>query len=272
MEEYKAVLCHHGILGQRWGVRRFQNSDGSLTTAGAKRYQTAKDKKLNRHDKAAAASRRDAENLRKHGYKEEADAVEKVARKQQEKADAKRAKQKYKDDEFMKGYNTGEKGEAVAAVMGAAVGAGISGLKSYQTGRSKTSAILHAIGGAALGSIAGSTIKYGRDEFKKSEEYLAGKEAKRQQKNANHNIAYKENPKNAAKIAKREAEIKAQTEKFERDKAKYNQAAYEHGYSKGFIDYVTKQTGGFHQIDDPELIELMEMDYKEETGRSSRRK
>lgn len=31
-------LYHHGILGQKWGVRRFQNYDGSLTEAGRKRY------------------------------------------------------------------------------------------------------------------------------------------------------------------------------------------------------------------------------------------
>lgn len=32
------VLKHHGIKGQKWGVRRFQNKDGSLTSAGYKRY------------------------------------------------------------------------------------------------------------------------------------------------------------------------------------------------------------------------------------------
>lgn len=36
-------LYHHGILGQKWGVRRYQNADGSLTAAGRKRL--AKDLK-----------------------------------------------------------------------------------------------------------------------------------------------------------------------------------------------------------------------------------
>jgi len=31
-------LAHHGIKGQKWGVRRFQNEDGSLTPAGKERY------------------------------------------------------------------------------------------------------------------------------------------------------------------------------------------------------------------------------------------
>lgn len=33
-------LYHHGVKGQKWGVRRYQNKDGSLTTAGKERYYT----------------------------------------------------------------------------------------------------------------------------------------------------------------------------------------------------------------------------------------
>lgn len=40
---YKNYLAHHGILGQKWGVRRFQNEDGSLTPEGRKRYGSNKD-------------------------------------------------------------------------------------------------------------------------------------------------------------------------------------------------------------------------------------
>lgn len=31
-------LAHHGIKGMKWGIRRFQNPDGTLTAAGKKRY------------------------------------------------------------------------------------------------------------------------------------------------------------------------------------------------------------------------------------------
>ena len=36
--EYQNYLAHFGIKGQKWGVRRFQNADGTLTAEGRARY------------------------------------------------------------------------------------------------------------------------------------------------------------------------------------------------------------------------------------------
>ena len=32
------TLTHHGVKGQKWGVRRYQNYDGTLTAKGKERY------------------------------------------------------------------------------------------------------------------------------------------------------------------------------------------------------------------------------------------
>jgi len=49
------VLAHYGVRGMKWGVRRYQNADGTLTSEGAKRYsrdqrENAAKKKENRID------------------------------------------------------------------------------------------------------------------------------------------------------------------------------------------------------------------------------
>ena len=39
-EDNSNELFHHGIKGQKWGVRRYQNEDGTLTDAGKSRYNS----------------------------------------------------------------------------------------------------------------------------------------------------------------------------------------------------------------------------------------
>lgn len=52
MEQYN-VITHSGIKGMKWGVRRYQNEDGSLTEAGKKRYaRDAREKEFNKYDES----------------------------------------------------------------------------------------------------------------------------------------------------------------------------------------------------------------------------
>ena len=57
-----AYLMHHGIKGMHWGVRRYQNEDGTLTNAG-KRRERRQQAKLDRQ------ARKDAAYERKRAYR-----------------------------------------------------------------------------------------------------------------------------------------------------------------------------------------------------------
>ena len=41
-------LYHHGVKGQKWGIRRYQYADGSYTPVGKKRYQINRNTKVKR--------------------------------------------------------------------------------------------------------------------------------------------------------------------------------------------------------------------------------
>lgn len=42
----QTFLAHHGIKGQKWVIRRFQNEDGTLTKAGIERYAEVSSKSI----------------------------------------------------------------------------------------------------------------------------------------------------------------------------------------------------------------------------------
>lgn len=46
-------LYHHGIKGQKWGIRRYQNNDGSYTPSGKKRHRDSNPDNKTKRDKAA---------------------------------------------------------------------------------------------------------------------------------------------------------------------------------------------------------------------------
>lgn len=63
-------LSHHGILGQKWGVRRFQNEDGTLTARGKKRLERKDNRWIKKnatkiHNKAYKKSQREMRKVTK---------------------------------------------------------------------------------------------------------------------------------------------------------------------------------------------------------------
>lgn len=95
-------LTHHGIKGMKWGVRRYQNPDGSLTNAGKKRLfnELKKTEYVKRKSSRNAGYVRDknAENLiRKYADRKDIEQYKKATKKS---SDAFATLDEYADENF----------------------------------------------------------------------------------------------------------------------------------------------------------------------------
>ena len=102
MSQY-GYLAHHGIKGQKWGVRRYQNSNGTLTKAGIARYKVGRVSKFG--DSHILEIRDDMEGVPVYGNKTwQAGRAVSNQRKRLRKEMGKDLKNSYKNKEISKEY------------------------------------------------------------------------------------------------------------------------------------------------------------------------
>lgn len=121
-----AYIAHHGILGQKWGIRRYQNKDGSLTPEGKARAMKGREE------------------------------IEKVIRKGERKSTGKRISSQIVGN-TIKGSLTGG-GLAAGASIGNALGGSLLGAQ-YGIAAGPIGIAAGTVGGGILGATVGGAIR-----------------------------------------------------------------------------------------------------------------
>lgn len=113
-------LYHHGIKGQKWGVRRYQNDDGSLTSAGKQRYGSVGDRVKKAIGNAIEKeANRNAERWMDHAADVNAKRKAKAIAKEHRSEDSRKTNKLRRENEYLqrraKSVRASEKTKAKAA-------------------------------------------------------------------------------------------------------------------------------------------------------------
>lgn len=152
LDEDESVLEHHGILGMKWGVRRYQNKDGSLTPAGRKRYGDDGQPYKQALDQATKNVQSQFTSPNNHyNFKPVELMTDQELRDHLNRLDVER---RYK--EYLESYRPKPKEPMAIKVLKAVGGVAAEGAKG--AGKELTKNVLYYLGSTAVNKIAGYNI------------------------------------------------------------------------------------------------------------------
>lgn len=156
-------LSHHGILGQKWGVRRFQNKDGSLTSEGKQRLSRI-DKKYDRLAKKDAKEYARAKMFYGKGAGNRRKLIKnKVEQRSKDNPHYKKAFESYLEKQDMAAHATAAKRERMVRTTAD---------NTVKTGRGMLNACLGNVGRMSAGAAVAYTIAHATGLDKQIVQYM----------------------------------------------------------------------------------------------------